>query len=112
MTPAERARQELARLRRLAANPEATPFEREDAQRAIKRIEGGEPCRWCLEAEKAHNGAVCAVLARFQRRHGKGNFPGDEQARSIREDLARDAENAARAERRQEQRARQGKLFG
>jgi hypothetical protein len=112
MTSAQRHRLgELARLRRIAANAELTPFERETAALALADIEQGPVCKYCLVRTHDHGGAVCPVIARHQRRQGKGSFPTDGQAEELRQAIIADGEAADRKAEKRRAAERQGRLF-
>ncbi len=101
---------ELARLRKQLASPASTDFEREDADRRIKRIVDGPTCAHCLKPVSTHGKALCPVVLTFQRRHGK-TFPTETQAAEIRQKLAENEAAKRKAEAKRKAKASQGSLF-
>lgn len=99
---------EIARLKRTLAKPDLLTFEREHAEASLQRLLRGPECRWCLCPESTHQGAVCRVLDRFRRKHGKGLNPTETQAADIRAAIAADDAAKAAAERRKDGKVRQG----
>lgn len=89
---------EEKRLRRILAIDGLTPFEREDAERQLAKLqERRDPtCAHCEQRTSAHGRAVCPVEATFQRSHGKGLIPTATQAADVRRRI-REKDEAARA---------------
>jgi hypothetical protein len=104
---------ERKRLRRILAIDGLTPFEREDAERALAKLqERRDPtCAHCEQRSSTHGRAACPVVATFERSHGKGLIPTATQAADVRRRI-RETEEAKRiAEARRAAKAGQGSLF-
>lgn len=107
---AERFHQDdIRRWQRVIDAADSTDAARDMARTMLERLD--PTCPHCLEKRSAHNGAVCPVLARFQRRAGKGLVPTPDQAAELRRKLAEEAADEASRASKADAKERQGKLF-
>ena len=111
-TQAERHKAaELARLRRQLESPVSTDFEREDAARRIGLLTDGPTCAHCEKLFSTHGDALCPVLARWQRKQGRGSIPSPGQAADVRKAIADDEAARQRAAAKRAAKNSQGNLF-
>lgn len=104
---------ERRRLNGILESKDSHPFEREQAERDLKRLaETEDPtCQHCTLRSSTHGGTQCPIVITFQRRVGKGLFPTPKQADDLRRALAEEEAAKARAAARKEAKNRQGSLF-
>jgi hypothetical protein len=89
---------EERRLRKVLASEQVSAFEREDAERALAKLQERRDPTYahCEQRSSTHGRAVCPVVATFERSHGKGLIPTATQAADVRRRI-REKEEAARA---------------
>ena len=87
------------------------PKEKREFARRIGLLTDGPTCAHCEKLFSTHGDALCPVLARWQRKQGRGSIPSPGQAADVRKAIADDEAARQRAAAKRAAKNSQGNLF-